>query len=119
MMGERYKSITKETQGVLRGEYGATPAAVNQRLQKKVLGGDAAISCRPADLLEPELEKLASELHVLASAEGVVLAKDEIDDVLTYALRLGHLGRIIIIMCHKVFSSFLSLVIFMKPPFQS
>jgi len=86
MMGERYKSITKETQGVLRGEYGATPAAVNQRLQKKVLGGDAPISCRPADLLEPELEKLASELHVLASAEGVVLAKDEIDDVLTYAL---------------------------------
>ena len=85
-MGERYKSITKETQGVLRGEYGATPAAVNQRLQKKVLGGDAPISCRPADLLEPELEKLASELHVLASAEGVVLAKDEIDDVLTYAL---------------------------------
>jgi oxaloacetate decarboxylase alpha subunit len=86
MMGERYKSITKETQGVLRGEYGATPAAVNQRLQKKVLGGDAPISCRPANLLEPELEKLASELHVLASAEGVVLAKDEIDDVLTYAL---------------------------------
>jgi oxaloacetate decarboxylase alpha subunit len=86
MMGERYKSITKETQGVLRGEYGATPAAVNQRLQKKVLGGDAPISCRPADLLEPELEKLASELHVLASAEGVVLAKNEIDDVLTYAL---------------------------------
>ncbi len=86
LMGERYKSITKETQGVLRGEYGATPAAVNQRLQKKVLGTEAPISCRPADILEPELQKLASELHVLASAEGVGLAKDEIDDVLTYAL---------------------------------
>jgi len=86
LMGERYKSITKETQGVLRGEYGATPAAVNQRLQKKVLGAGAPISCRPADLLEPELEKLAGELHSLASKEGVVLAKDPIDDVLTYAL---------------------------------
>ena len=86
LMGERYKSITKETQGVLRGEYGATPAPVNQRLQKKVLGKDQPITCRPADLLEPELEKLTTELNELVKKQGVTLAKDEIDDVLTYAL---------------------------------
>jgi oxaloacetate decarboxylase (Na+ extruding) subunit alpha len=86
LMGERYKSITKETQGVLRGEYGATPAPVNQRLQKKVLGKDQPITCRPADLLEPELEKLTVELKELVKKQGISLAKDEIDDVLTYAL---------------------------------
>ena len=86
LMGERYKSITKETQGVLRGEYGATPAAVNSRLQKKVLGTDKPITCRPADLLEPELDKLTAELKAQAGQQGVVLAKHEIDDVLTYAL---------------------------------
>lgn len=86
LMGERYKSITKETQGVLRGEYGATPAPVNARLQKKVLGKDEPITCRPADLLEPEMEKLTLELKDLAQKGGVELAKDEIDDVLTYAL---------------------------------
>lgn len=86
LMGERYKSITKETQGVLRGEYGATPAPVNQRLQKKVLGKDQPITCRPADLLEPELEKLTTELKDLVKKQGITLAKDEIDDVLTYAL---------------------------------
>jgi len=86
LMGERYKSITKETQGVLRGEYGATPAPVNQRLQKKVLGKDQPITGRPADLIEPELEKLTVELKDLAKKQGISLAKDEIDDVLTYAL---------------------------------
>jgi oxaloacetate decarboxylase (Na+ extruding) subunit alpha len=86
LMGERYKSITKETQGVLRGEYGATPAPVSQKLQKKVLGKDEPINCRPADLLEPELEKLTVELRKLAEDNKVKLAKEEIDDVLTYAL---------------------------------
>lgn len=86
LMEERYKSITKETQGVLKGEYGATPAPVNKTLQKKVLGSDKPISCRPADLLEPELDKLTAELRQQADKEGVALAADEIDDVLTYAL---------------------------------
>lgn len=86
MMEERYKSITKETQGVLKGEYGATPAPVNKTLQKKVLGSDKPITCRPADLLEPELEKLTAELKQQANKDGVKLAADEIDDVLTYAL---------------------------------
>ena len=86
MMGDRYKSITKETQGVLRGEYGATPAPVNKTLQKKVLGSDKPITCRPADLLEPEMDKLTAELKSQAEKDGVKLAQNEIDDVLTYAL---------------------------------
>lgn len=86
LMGERYKSVTKETQGVLKGEYGATPAPVNARLQKKVLGKDSPITCRPADLLEPELQKLALELNALAKDKGVTLCESVIDDVLTYAL---------------------------------
>ena len=86
LMGERYKSVTKETQGVLKGEYGATPAAVNTRLQKKVLGKDVPITCRPADLIEPELQKLTDELRTLAKEKQVKLAGEEIDDILTYAL---------------------------------
>jgi len=86
MMGERYKSITKETQGVLRGEYGATPAPVNKTLRKKVLGADKPITGRPADMLEPEMDKLTADLRTQAEQQGIQLAADEIDDVLTYAL---------------------------------
>lgn len=86
LTGERYKSISKETQGVLKGEYGATPAPVNKELQAKVLAGAEAITCRPADLLAPELEKLSQELLQAAQAQGIRLAEAVIDDVLTYAL---------------------------------
>ncbi|MCF7981859.1 MAG: sodium-extruding oxaloacetate decarboxylase subunit alpha [Pseudomonadales bacterium] len=86
MSGERYKSISKETAGVLKGEYGATPAPVNSELQTKVLDGAEAISCRPADLLSPELDKLTTELCQLAEKESIKLAEDPVDDVLTYAL---------------------------------
>ncbi len=88
LTGERYKSITRETAGVLKGEYGATPAAVNAELQQRVLEGNEVITCRPADLLEPELDGLSSELRALAQEKGITLAKgeQEIDDVLTYAL---------------------------------
>ncbi|KKO47303.1 oxaloacetate decarboxylase [Arsukibacterium ikkense] len=86
LTGERYKSITKETAGVLKGEYGATPAPVDSELQLKVLAGAKPITCRPADLLEPELDKLHTELLDLAKAESIDLARDTIDDVLTYAL---------------------------------
>jgi len=88
LTGERYKSITKETQGVLKGEYGATPAAVNAELQARVLDGAEPITCRPADLIEPELEALTAELRAIAKEKGVALASgdNEIDDVLTYAL---------------------------------
>ncbi|KAA0695986.1 oxaloacetate decarboxylase subunit alpha [Halopseudomonas laoshanensis] len=86
LTGERYKSITKETSGILKGEYGAAPAPFNKELQARVLDGAEAITCRPADLLEPEMDKLTAELKGLAKEKGIKLAADEIDDVLTYAL---------------------------------
>jgi oxaloacetate decarboxylase alpha subunit len=86
LTGERYKSITKETAGVLKGEYGAAPAPFNQELQARVLDGAEVITCRPADLLTAEMDKLTAELKGLAQEKGIALAKDEIDDVLTYAL---------------------------------
>lgn len=86
LTGERYKSITKETAGVLRGEYGATAAPVNQELQARVLEGDEAITCRPADKLPPELDALTDDLTGIASEKSITLANDKIDDVLTYAL---------------------------------
>jgi len=86
LTGERYKSITKETAGVLKGEYGATAAPVNTELQARVLGEDEVITCRPADLIDPELDKLSTELQLLAKEKNIDLANDVIDDVLTYAL---------------------------------
>ena len=87
LSGERYKNLSKETIGILKGEYGASPAALNQELQKRVLdAGKSPITCRPADLLEPEVERLTEEFRGLASDKGVKVAEHEIDDVLTYAL---------------------------------
>lgn len=89
LSGERYARISKETEGVLKGLYGATPAPVNKELQAKVLAeGEEVITCRPADLLEPELEKLTKALLDEAAAKNITLAKgdNQIDDVLTYAL---------------------------------
>ncbi|SDZ75346.1 sodium-extruding oxaloacetate decarboxylase subunit alpha [Microbulbifer marinus] len=88
LTGERYKSISKETAAVLKGEYGATPAEVNKELQARVLEGAEPVTCRPADLLEPELDKLTAELQQKASDENIELEEGdrEIDDVLTYAL---------------------------------
>jgi oxaloacetate decarboxylase alpha subunit len=89
LTGERYKSITKETAGVLRGEYGACPAEVDAKLQALVLDeGEEVITCRPADNLEPELELLKQELLDLANQKEIKLSDGEqqIDDVLTYAL---------------------------------
>lgn len=89
LTGERYKSISKETAGVLRGEYGAAPAPVNAELQSRVLDeGEQAITCRPADNIEPELETLTTELEGLSAEHGFQLTTGEgqIDDVLTYAL---------------------------------
>ena len=86
LTGERFKSITKETAGILKGEYGAAPAPFNTELQQRVLDGAKVITCRPADLLQPEMDKLTAELKGLAQEKGIKLAEDEIDDVLTYAL---------------------------------
>ena len=86
LSGERYKTITKETAAVLKGEYGATPAAVDFALQQRVLAGAEAIVCRPADLLEPELAALTTELDGKAKELQLQLADAKVDDVLTYAL---------------------------------
>jgi oxaloacetate decarboxylase alpha subunit len=86
LTGERYRSITKETAGVLKGEYGATLAPVNTELQARVLEGGEPVTCRPADLLEPEVDRLTAELKEKAMHQGITLAKDVIDDVLIYAL---------------------------------
>jgi len=87
LSGQRYKSISRETAGVLKGEYGATPAAVNAELRALVLEGAEPITCRPADLLAPELQTLTQELTQLAVEQSIKLnTENKIDDVLTYAL---------------------------------
>ncbi len=86
LTGERYKSITKETAGVLKGEYGATAAPVNAELQARVLDGKEVVTCRPADLIAAEMDSLTDELKKLANEKAIKLADSVIDDVLTYAL---------------------------------
>ena len=86
LTGERYKTITKESMGILKGEYGASPAPVNAELQTKVLGGAKAITCRPADNIDPELDILEAQFDEVVAEKGIQLAADKIDDLLTYAL---------------------------------
>ncbi|PTY37150.1 oxaloacetate decarboxylase subunit alpha [Saccharospirillum sp. MSK14-1] len=86
LTGERYKSISKETQAILKGEYGSAPAPFNSDLQGKVLDGAQAITCRPADLIEAEMDRLSEELADIAKEKGFQLADAAVDDVLTYAL---------------------------------
>ena len=86
LTGERYKSISKETAGVLKGEYGATAAPKNAELQARVLDGAEEITCRPADVLEDEFDTLSVELQALAKEKGFDLSDNVDDDVLTYAL---------------------------------
>lgn len=77
LSGERYKMITKESKGLLKGEYGNLPGEVNEEIRKKAIGNEEVITCRPADLLEPELEKYKEETKGIAKSE---------EDVLSYAL---------------------------------
>ncbi len=77
--GERYKMVPKESKALLRGEYGQLPAEVNEDVRKKAIGDDEVITCRPADLIEPELEKYKAEMQ----EKGI--GKYE-EDVLSYAL---------------------------------
>lgn len=86
LSGSRYGTISKETAGILKGEYGATPTDVNAELQAKVLEGADPITCRPADLLESEVDNLTKEFREQAQEKKIRVADDEIDDVLTYAL---------------------------------
>ncbi|MEO0443625.1 MAG: sodium-extruding oxaloacetate decarboxylase subunit alpha [Pseudomonadota bacterium] len=86
LTGERYQTISKETQGILKGEYGAAPAEFNKELQERVLDGAEPVTGRPADLLEPEMDKLTREVKDLAQEKHFSLADEAVDDVLTYAL---------------------------------
>ncbi|EBW9486994.1 oxaloacetate decarboxylase, partial [Salmonella enterica subsp. enterica serovar Potsdam] len=86
LTGERYKTIAKETAGILKGEYGHTPVPVNAALQARVLEGAAPVTCRPADLLKPELAELEADVRCQAQEKGIQLAGNAIDDVLTVAL---------------------------------
>ena len=86
LTGERYKTITKESAGILKGEYGAAPAPVNKELQERVLEGSEAITCRPADNIEPELDVLESEFDKIVAEKGIRVADQKIDDLMTYAL---------------------------------
>ncbi len=86
LMGERYKTIAKETAGILKGEYGLTPAPVNAELQARVLEGAEPITDRPADHIEPEMDKLEAEVTQQAQEKGIKLADNPIDDVLIVAL---------------------------------
>ncbi len=79
LAGERYKMVPKESKALLRGEYGALPAPVNEEVRKKAIGDDKVITCRPADLLEPELKKYALEMR----EKGIGKCEE---DVLSYAL---------------------------------
>jgi len=85
LSGERYKTISKEAAGILKGEYGASPAEVNTELQQRVLDGAEPITCRPADLIEDEMDSLTTELKGLAETEGFELSDQVVDDVLIYA----------------------------------
>jgi oxaloacetate decarboxylase alpha subunit len=77
LAGERYKMVSKESKALMRGEYGQLPAPVDPVIQKKIIGDDEVILCRPADLLQPEFEKIKAEIADLARSE---------EDVLSYAL---------------------------------
>jgi oxaloacetate decarboxylase alpha subunit len=77
VMGERYKMVTKESKGVVRGEYGKTPVEISEAIRKKIIGEEKPITCRPADLIEPELAKIEAEMKHY---------KEQDEDVLSYAL---------------------------------
>ena len=77
IMGERYKNVTKEVKGIVRGEYGRCPGEISDEIVKKVIGNEKRITCRPADLIEPQLDKLRKEC-------AQYIRQDE--DVLSYAL---------------------------------
>ena len=77
LSGERYKVFTKESKGLLKGEYGKLPGEVNEEVRKKAIGNEEVITCRPADLIAPELEKYKEETKGIAKCE---------EDVLSYAL---------------------------------
>ena len=86
LTGERYKTIAKETAGILKGEYGKTPAPVDSALQARVLEGAAPVTDRPADHIAPEMAKIEAEVAEQAKSKEVKLADNAVDDALIVAL---------------------------------
>ena len=86
LTGERYKTIAKETAGILKGEYGKTPAPVDSTLQARVLEGAAPVTDRPADHIAPEMAKIEADVAEQAKVKGVKLADNTVDDALIVAL---------------------------------
>ena len=70
----RYKSFTRESKALLRGEYGELPGQVDEEVRRMAIGEDAVITCRPADLLEPELKKIEEQYSLIAGSEDDVLS---------------------------------------------
>jgi oxaloacetate decarboxylase alpha subunit len=81
LLGERYKMVTKEFKGLVRGEYGKTPVPIDEEFRKKIIGDDEPIDCRPADLIEPELEKLKAEAGKYTEKEEDVLSLAQFNEV--------------------------------------
>jgi oxaloacetate decarboxylase alpha subunit len=86
LTGERYKTIAKETAGILKGEYGKTPTPVDSALQARVLEGAAPVTDRPADHIAPEMAKIEADVVEQAKVKGVKLADNAVDDALIVAL---------------------------------
>lgn len=78
-MGERYKKVTQEVKDYCLGYYGKPPGEINPQISSKIIGDDKPITCRPADLLKPQLKELEKEAHKLG-----IIKKEE--DLITYAL---------------------------------
>ena len=83
---ERYKVITKETQAILKGEYGKTPADVDKKLQDKVLGDEDPITCRPADLIDENEYKHTKEKYLKSLEENNISVDDSEENILIYTL---------------------------------
>jgi oxaloacetate decarboxylase alpha subunit len=77
LSGERYKVVSKESKGLLRGEYGKLPGEVDEDVRRKCIGNEELITCRPADLIEPELD------HYRELLEGQI---EQEEDILSYAM---------------------------------
>lgn len=86
LTGERYKTIAKETAGILKGEYGKTPAPVDSALQARVLEGASPVTDRPADHIAPEMAKIEADVAEQAKVKGVKLADNAVDDALIVSL---------------------------------
>ena len=77
LAGERYKMVSKESKDMVRGKYGSTPVPIKEEIVKKIIGDEKPITCRPADLLQPELKTLEKEM---------AMYKQQDEDILSYAL---------------------------------